>query len=772
MEDDPLPEMETHVVHSEPVKPIRIVDAKSIAPVAPKKKVAKKKEKPPANKANRKVLMSEAEVRRLEADIKREQRIRDREKRLNDELALKRAMALTQQRQTTLQKNVLLPQSSSLNMHRTPLGTFVSQTVVSNVPRTPSGPAVKTQKGTPKVPLPAIVKQADAEQLNALLQTVYKRRALKASGATISTPNKGESSKLGDLPNVKFLVVTANYSDLDVLHHLIYMTDAVKAKVRKNILDFSGFGFNEDSPLYKDRIMFLNTLGYDISKRIAFLLGLCPYKTNIDKQDLNELILYFLMSPCKTKQVPITHLPQTFFSKNMPEELCLLMQKHSELDISPIPVDSNVEESQINLSKPSSSSIAGSPLGASSSTSYIKPHPAGPKAKKSLLTSKLKKTTVSPSSSSTPFQNAAVLLKPNTSKSMDTALQKAILKTSSLIPEPVSSPQEFLVQQLTPDGRQKTYKLIKLPMNHPLTTALKPQIPITTPSPVIQLPPIQTTASSILQKPSNSTPNIPTPPVQVPTSGSIIQTPPVQFTSQTSLLSTPPVSLSSTAVNTPGMVIPPGIIIFKDNKNNPPLAITSVPNNNLQTVPIIFGQQSPIILPQNVITAPPEASTKLNVPSPINALTKVILPQNVPSSPKKASTLSEKEDLTIEETSAAVAPESPIQVKKTNLETTKVVSGPASKSPFSKIGPGKKFQLPIQVSKTAVSPVRKPIKSNPPTDNELYSSIKRIIFNSDPEQITLGNVIEKVSVQYASHNLKSRTRFMKDCVKKIILGTT
>lgn len=40
-----------------------------------------------------------------------------------------------------------------------------------------------------------------------VLQTVYKRRALKAAGAVISTPNKGKKVKLGDIENSKYYFI-------------------------------------------------------------------------------------------------------------------------------------------------------------------------------------------------------------------------------------------------------------------------------------------------------------------------------------------------------------------------------------------------------------------------------------------------------------------------------------------------------------------------------------------------------------------------------------
>ncbi|KFM71156.1 hypothetical protein X975_01205, partial [Stegodyphus mimosarum] len=107
------------------------------------KKVKKKSESRP-----RKMLMSDAEVRRLEAEIARAQRILDREKRINE---------------------------AQVNM----------------LPVKASAPQVAKPKALPMKTESLITKQADVDQINALLQTVYKRRALKAAGAVVSTPNKG-----------------------------------------------------------------------------------------------------------------------------------------------------------------------------------------------------------------------------------------------------------------------------------------------------------------------------------------------------------------------------------------------------------------------------------------------------------------------------------------------------------------------------------------------------------------------------------------------------
>lgn len=47
-------------------------------------------------------------------------------------------------------------------------------------------------------------------------------------------------------------------------------------------------------------------------------------------------------------------------------------------------------------------------------------------------------------------------------------------------------PQEFLVQQQTPDGQQKTFKLIRLPANHPLASAVPKPIQQTSIAPLNQ----------------------------------------------------------------------------------------------------------------------------------------------------------------------------------------------------------------------------------------------------------------------------------------------
>lgn len=109
---------------------------------------------------------------------------------------------------------------------------------------------------------------------------------------------------------VKFLIVTSNLSDLEILHRLIYMLEASvsilkqcltidfyqinyipkylfysylqKSRIRKNILDFDGFGFNEDSPKYKHRMDYLNRFEvYFIFYKILYIQNFfCIKKKN------------------------------------------------------------------------------------------------------------------------------------------------------------------------------------------------------------------------------------------------------------------------------------------------------------------------------------------------------------------------------------------------------------------------------------------------------------------------------------------------------------
>ncbi|GIY23825.1 hypothetical protein CEXT_437201 [Caerostris extrusa] len=288
---------------------------------------------------------------------------------------------------------------------------------------------------------------------------------------------------------------------------------------------------------------FLNSLGYDISKRIAFLLGLCPFKADIAQQDLNELIMYFLMSPCKTKQVPIRHYPQTFFSKDVPKEICLLMQKHSD-DASFMPINSTLNEqdsSQINqpesfsLSKPKKNSSAKS----ISAQQVLSPTPS---------TSTYLKTTqplVLPGASDKIFL-------PALNQSPRPSLQNAIFKSPipKSLPPACTLPQEYVFQQPTPDGQQKRYKLIKLPPGHPLSSAIK--------------------------NPQQSSPVMP---LQVQSN---------------------PISISSPlAINSPIISgqLPPGLILYK----NPVVSASPTISNIVQTVPLVINQPAIKVNPPAVV---------------------------------------------------------------------------------------------------------------------------------------------------------------------------
>ncbi|XP_054709813.1 putative autophagy-related protein 11 [Uloborus diversus] len=508
-----------------PSAPTPIDKKKSVKKEAANKEVKKKPTKEPSVNPRRKVLMDEAQVRRMEADIAREQRILAREKKLNEE-QMEKYMSARLNKTSTLQKAVL------------PGKTLA---VTNLVPPT-------------KPPI------ADPEQLNALLQTVYKRRALKAAGAVISTPKKEKITRLGDIPNVKFLIVTGNYSDLAMLHHLIYMTDTNKAKVRKNILDFCGFGFTEESNKYKERMVFLNSVGYDLSKRIAFLLGLCPYQTTIAQQDLNELILYFLMSPCRTKQVPITQFPQELLDQSCKTKP-VLTKSDDSIITTPSSVDTlkdSPEKDRVMVLDPPNPDPIDSPnfdvvprqkAKKSVNGSFTKLHsvkkvllPSAP-AKPALLNRVPSLKMPSPVKQATA---PTLFIPPPGSSTPRLQIPQSIQNSPQLQVNKVAAPlDELFFQQQTPDGQQKTYKLIRLPQNHPLATTV-----------------MRNTAQQI-----GTLPSPPAAPLHINTS----------FTS----------------------ALPPGIILVKNKA--PSLVSQAIPNISFSTP---LRASTPILRPQPIAKAP------------------------------------------------------------------------------------------------------------------------------------------------------------------------
>ncbi|KAG8187515.1 hypothetical protein JTE90_019946 [Oedothorax gibbosus] len=551
-----------------------------------KKKPVKKPENPNTKK-RRKVLMDEAQVRRLEADLAREQRILEREKKLHEQQVKK------------------LDPSIKYN---------------------PAKAAFEIPKR--QVLKVGTASQADEEMLNALMETVYQRRELKKAGAKVSVPNKGGHTRLGELANVKFLVVTANYNDLDVLHHLIYMTEAVKGRVRKNILDFAGFNFTEESPAYQDRMNFLRSLGYDISRRIAFLLGLCPFKTLIAQQDLNELIMYFLMSPCQASQVPIRDLPTTFFGNEMPVELSALVKKHSsEVPVTPtaqLPIQPTVSKSQPGQSQRTS----------------------GQKAKKSFRSSFVssKMQNLQPSISTLPLKAPEKLLQPTTFPQK----QSQVIKTLNI---PTGQAQEIFIQQQTTDGQQKTFKLVKLPDDHPLMASIKnqtqQQVATTPPQPIAITPPV---------------------------------------------IGAPP-------------GLPPGLIVFKNNPTNP--ALSSV----MQTVPLGIGQSA--------------------ITSVVPKTTRMLLPKLDDNGPVITSVEGGAEGVLTKEKDSDVS-----------VEGEYGTDEPDELNPLDE-------------------------EEGPPTDDDIYGAIQDIIHSCPSlEDITLRNVITRVSAKYPNYDLSPQHYFMKECVKK------
>lgn len=138
--------------------------------------------------------------------------------------------------------------------------------------------------------------------------------------------------------------------------------------------------------------------------------------------------------------------------------------------------------------------------------------------------------------SGTVVQNAVLL--PQAANKI-TQPQKNILQTSQLAGRKLIktstgiSPQEFIVQQQTPDGQQKTFKLIRLPPNHPLASAVaKPPVQEIISPPPIQQQPVFISSSTLSGGPQPSgfilmkNPNLHTPVQNVQ---NIVQTIPMKI---------------------------------------------------------------------------------------------------------------------------------------------------------------------------------------------------------------------------------------------------
>lgn len=683
-----------------------------------KKKVKKKVEKKPVGPKQRKVLMSEEEARRLEASFAREQRALARE-------------------------------------NKAPPYPLVNQTI--NMPAIPSSLTIHPVPVHPRPPaLPIKAPATDPNQLNALLQTVYKRRALKAAGAVVSTPNKGEKTKLGDIENIKFLIVTSNLSDLEMLHNLIFMIPASKARIRKNILDFEGFGFNEDSPKYKQRMDYLKSLGYEASKRMSFLLGLCTLQTDIPQQDLNELIMYFLMSPCKTKQVvPITEMPP-------PDEPHIIVKSTAPLG-NPVYYKAIQKKVPVSSTDPKISSTSNKE---SFQSSTPMPKTGRQKARKSfpssLKASPIKKILLPPA------QSPVLGIAPLGNKAQKMTLLNSVpaVPAFSLPRSTVHSSVNNVTLVNTSTGisilttpNTPVNSLVKLPVDN---SGSKIQILNQSGSKVAMLD--TAAAKSPMNTIHNVSGQILSNQLLIPQMSNKIDIQPQQNIIPSSVLQSTKMLLKNSASSTTAQEflvqqqtpdgkqktfklirLPPNHPLAS-NAGKPLVQQPTAPSQVQQPIiftgaPLITNNPPGIIIMKNSLASIPNANLPSvpNMQSILqNAPIKINMPANVVTSPSFAT-----------------------QQLKTAVSNTEEIVIQDDHEPADTFANSSRDS-----SLEIVSP-----SESSPTDEDLFSSIQEIILSSNFEDITLRNVIERVSAQFPHHDLTHRHNYMKECVKKIIIGT-
>lgn len=226
------------------------------------------------------------------------------------------------------------------------------------------------------------------------------------------------------------------------------------------------------------------------------------------------------------------------------------MQKHSgDLPVSP------VHESASRLTNKAKNTLQITASEHQPSPSQGQKSSPAPRARKSFkssfTSSKMKGLT--PSISTLPLKTPEKLLNPVSQIPLPSAAQPAARMftqhTLKLPTTPQGVPaQEFYIQQQTPDGQQKTFKLVKLPPNHPLTNVLKNQVPQSLPA-----------------------------------------TPEVQQSQ--------PIAIAPPVIGAPGL--PPGLIVFKNSPTNPALSTV------MQTVPLAIGQSTEKIVNPLLVTNVP-----------------------------------------------------------------------------------------------------------------------------------------------------------------------
>ncbi|CAL1276645.1 unnamed protein product [Larinioides sclopetarius] len=103
--------------------------------------------------------------------------------------------------------------------------------------------------------------------------------------------------KLKNFSNIHYQVISTPAAKLNDVHMILYLTTSAQNNIRRNVLEFSGYPFDESSTEYQCRRNLMEQMSLDDLKTVATVLCVSQYIVDESKDCLIDAILKFLLKP-------------------------------------------------------------------------------------------------------------------------------------------------------------------------------------------------------------------------------------------------------------------------------------------------------------------------------------------------------------------------------------------------------------------------------------------------------------------------------------------
>ncbi|GIY82401.1 uncharacterized protein CDAR_428201 [Caerostris darwini] len=103
--------------------------------------------------------------------------------------------------------------------------------------------------------------------------------------------------KLKNFSNIHYQVITTPAAKLNDVHMILYLTTSAQNNIRRNVLEFSGYPFDETSTEYQCRRNLMEQMSLEDLKTVATVLCVSQYIVDESKNSLIDAILKFLLKP-------------------------------------------------------------------------------------------------------------------------------------------------------------------------------------------------------------------------------------------------------------------------------------------------------------------------------------------------------------------------------------------------------------------------------------------------------------------------------------------